>query len=56
MKVWGDKFGRAKDNEETKFYKNFKILKDKGVIFPNEYRYIDDTKIKRTGKRQDQSK
>ena len=47
IKVWGDKYGKGKGGEETKFYKYYKSLLDKGVIFPNSYKYVDDSKVKR---------
>ena len=47
LKVWGDKYGKAKGNEETKFYKYYKNLVDKGVTFPTFYKYVDDSKVKR---------
>ena len=48
MKIWADRYGKSKHGEPTKLYKLYKQLFDKGVIFPQDYIFVDPIKIKKT--------
>lgn len=50
LQCWSEKFGKGKNSEPTKYKKNILDLKKEGVILPEEYIYIDQSRLKKSKK------
>ena len=46
IQIWAEKFPKGKNSDSTKFKKNYNELVDDKVIMPNEYLFIDESRIK----------